>query len=338
MKKSLVALAVMGAMSGAAFAQSNVQVYGIVDVGIERTSSGGVDKTTVGSGLQSSSRIGFKGTEDLGNGLTAQFVLEQGIKVDDGSVADATSNAFGRQAWVGVGSKDFGGLRLGRQNTPIRGVIEAVDPFALGSIGNSLKVLGNGQIAERTSNAVTYVSPNFKGFQAQVQYGMGETAQSSTTNGYTGLSATYANGPVMAAFAYAEQKTDLAPSDKKASNWILGGTYDFGVAKAHVAYAEGENKDAVAGTSLKGSNYLVGVSAPFGAHTVMASYIQNKNKDVASADSDVYALGYTYSLSKRTNVYASYSHTSNDANVKLNGATANGDSADKYSFGIRHQF
>lgn len=338
MKKSLMALAVMASVSGASFAQSAVQVYGVVDAGLEVTKSGVVDKTALVSGGQSGSRFGLKGTEDLGNGLSVDFVLEQGFSADTGAVGNAVSNAFGRQSWLAVSSKDVGSLRLGYQYTPIRNIVEAVDPFGAGLAGNSLKVLGNGVIAERTTNAFTYVSPVVSGFQGQLQYGLGETTASTDTNSYMGVNATYKSGPVMAGFGYAKQKTNLAPANKEAINWVLGGTYDLSTVKLHAAYAEGQNNDAVLGTSLNGSNVLVGVSAPFGAHTVMASYIKNTNKDLVTSDSDMYAVGYTYSLSKRTNIYASFARTTNEASVALNGASVVGASAEKYNVGLRHKF
>lgn len=336
MKKSLIALATMSAFAGAAFAQSNVQLYGIVDAGVEHVSSGGVSTTKMESGIQSGSRFGVKGSEDLGGGLTAKFQMEQGVKVDNGAAADATK-AFSRQAWLGVASKDMGEVRLGRQNAPIRGVVEAVDPFSIGLAGSALKFVADGSIVERTDNAVTYLSPSMSGFQAQVQYGMGETTQSTTTNGYLGLSATYSSGPLMVAAAYAKQKTNLVPADEKETAWVLGGTYDFGVAKAHVAFVEGKFEDNVAVTSDKARNYLLGVSKSVGSHNVMASYIDSDIRTVADADSKTFALGYTYSLSKRTNLYTSYARTSNDADATLGGAAA-GESISKYNLGVRHQF
>ena len=116
MKKSLVALAVLSAFAGIASAQTSVTVYGIVDAGVTREDSGLRTFNRLDSGNQSTSRLGFKGTEDLGGGLSAQFLLEQGFSLDNGAVQDSARTAFNRQAYIGL-TGNFGQVRLGRQKT-----------------------------------------------------------------------------------------------------------------------------------------------------------------------------------------------------------------------------
>lgn len=335
MKKGLIALAVMSAFAGSAMAQSSVQIYGTVDAGIENVKSGGVSTTTLGSGLQSASSIGFKGTEDLGGGLKANFLLEQGFSVDTGDAADATKS-FNRQAYVGVGS-NMGEVRLGLQHSPMRAAVMSIDPFGKGLAGNAIKVLGAGTYSERTNNAVSYTSPTFNGLTGTVQYGLGETAGSTTNNSTLNLGASYVNGPVNVQFAYADRKFNTGV-DEQQKDWLLGGTYDFGIAKAHVGFGETKYEDKVASTTDKTRSYLVGASVPMGKHTLLASYVVNDVRTLDNAKTGQWALGYTYDFSKRTNLYASYGHVSNDDNVGLVGAAALGESVSKMNVGVRHTF
>ncbi|RZI41890.1 porin [Herbaspirillum sp. HC18] len=114
MKKSLLALAVLGAFAGVASAQTNVSIYGVADVGIERTKlSPGQSTTRLSSGIQSGSRLGFKGSEDLGGGMSAIFALENGYDISNGALGQG-GLLFGRQAWVGLNG-GFGAVKFGRQ-------------------------------------------------------------------------------------------------------------------------------------------------------------------------------------------------------------------------------
>ena len=343
MKKSLIALAVMSAVAGSAMAQSNVSIYGNLDVGVERVSTGGVTTTTMGAGsAYTPSYIGFKGTEDLGNGLQGKFVLEQGFDLSNGA-QDAAGQAFSRQSWLGLSSKDLGEVRLGKQFTPIRNIVEAVDPFRLGMAGSSLNIVAGGALgnAQTLSNAVTYVSPTWNGVSASVQYGLGETAGSTTANSTWGGSVAYANGPLLVGAALIQAKTNTPVTnalEAKDTAWVLGGTYDFGVAKAHFAYAETKMDDKLTPSVTKLKNYHLGVSKTIGQHTVLASWNQNDVKDVDQAKSNQYGIGYQYGLSKRTALYASYAHVTNGDNVALAGAAANGDSVNRYNLGVKHSF
>jgi predicted porin len=352
MKKSLIALAVLGAAAGAASAQNNVTVYGVVDAGIAYTNNGNPAGKTLSenSGMQSGSRLGFKGSEDLGGGLSAIFTLENGFNVDDGTMGNG-GRLFGRQAWVGLNG-DFGTVKLGRQQTALYGALLQVDPFQINLAGNAQKVFGYGLYAadplSRTDNTVSYATHNIAGFSGSLSYGFGEKAGDNSAGRNIGVGAAYANGPINVQFAYQKSNTaaltgapattfGAASADLKAA--FIGGTYDFGVAKAHLAYAD--NKIELAGTSQKDRNWLLGVSAPVGAAgTVMASYVRNDVKDIDQGKSNQYALGYSYAMSKRTNLYTSYSYLKNDNRVSLNaytGATG-GESVRLFNVGVRHQF
>jgi predicted porin len=346
MNKSLLALAVMAACAGTASAQTNVTIYGVVDAGIAYKDDGNpAGKTwTLESGQQSGSRLGFKGSEDLGGGLSAIFALENGFGIDTGALGQG-NRLFGRQAWVGLNG-GFGTVKLGRQPTPLYTALDAIDPFGTNLAGNAQKVFGLGTYALdpllRTDNTLSYALPRSSGFSGIASYGFGEQAGKFSAGHNLGLGLNYVNGPINVQFAHQHAKSvplaALAGSTLDTKATLIGATYDLNVVKAHVAFAH--NKFDIAGFSVKDRNWLLGVSAPVGAGTLLASYIRNDVTDASAAKSDQYALGYTYPLSKRTNVYTSASFLKNDDNVALNtAATAPvGASVRLFNVGIRHTF
>jgi len=328
MKKTLLAFAVLGAFAGVASAQSSVTIYGVVDASISNNNGGvaGGSVTKLDSGSQSGSRLGFKGTEDLGGGLAAIFVLENGFNVDDGSLG-GTNQLFGRQAFVGL-TGGFGQVRFGRQKNVLYDTLDAIDPFHIGMAGDAWRLFA--QYGKRSDNTMTYITPNLSGFAAQVSYSLGEVAGNNSAARQIGANATYTNGPIYVALAYHEQKNALGTDEGKTT--LLGGTYDFAVVKAHLGYAI--NKGV--GT-LDTRDVLAGVTVPFGPHAILADYIRKTDKHLSNADVDQYAIGYTYALSKRTNLYSSYSYTSNDNAVKYNAAVLGG-TAKLFNVGVRHTF
>jgi predicted porin len=348
MKARLIVLATLSTLGGVAAAQSNVTIYGVADAGIAYTNNGNPAGNTwsLASGQQSGSRLGFKGTEDLGSGLSAIFTLENGFNLDTGTLGQSTattSRLFGRQAWVGLAG-GFGSVKLGRQQTELYSALDAVDPFHINLAGNAQRVFGAGTYAtdplQRTDNTVSYSTPNFNGLTGSVSYGFGEVAGNTSANRNVGVGASYVNGPLNVQFAYRKANTVAVggvTGDERAT--LIGGTYDFGVAKAHVAFAD--NKLPSATGDGKDRNYLLGVSAPVGsAGTVLASWTRNDVRDVSEGKSDQYAIGYTHALSKRTNLYTSYSYTKNDDGVALNtyNSSIAGANVKTFNAGIRHLF
>ncbi|MNK51565.1 Outer membrane porin protein 32 precursor [compost metagenome] len=350
MKKSLLALAVMGAFAGAAYAQSSVTVYGIVDLGFDSTSNGADSNgrtNGIKSGGQSASRIGFKGTEDLGNGLKALFQLEATIQADDGAAFQAATNGsnnggFNRFATVGLQSATFGTVLLGRQTSVIKDAYDQIDPFGDGGTVAAIStVFFNGTLSGdngRISNSAKYQSNSFGGFKFGAAYGFGETAGDTGANSNYGLGVGYANGPLNVQFAYHNQdrSTGLVQTGENKLAF-LGGTYDFGVVKLHGAYAD-TKLEAPIGTEVKYRNYMLGVSAPVGPGTIFASYTANDNRTTNNADTQKYAISYSYDLSKRTNLYTGYSKTSNDDGARLGSAAALGKDPSTFNVGIRHKF
>lgn len=361
MKKSLLALAILSAFSGAASAQTSTTIYGIVDAGINFDNGGSTAGRTwrLQSGQQSGSRLGFKGTEALGGGLSGIFTLESGFGVDTGTSLQG-GRLFGRQAWVGLTSNNLGTIKLGRQQTPLYYAADTIDPFRINQAGNLQAAFGYGLYLldplARSDNTISYTTPDFSGFTGTVSYGFGETPGNFSANRNWNAAVSYVNGPINVQVVYdkalapaltltGNQAADfagffgIAPTPTPAidvKTAFVGGTYDFGVAKAHLAFAD--TRAELGGASLKDRNYLVGVSAPVGAAgSVQASWIRNDLRDLSSGASNQYAIGYTHALSKRTNLYTSAGYTRNDDNVRLNAAAA-GDSDRTFQLGVRHLF
>ena len=156
-----------------AVAQTNVTLYGVVDAAIESADTGGAvgRHTNVQSGNQSGSRFGFRGSEDLGNGLKAIFNLEAGVAVDTG--AQDSSGLFQRRAVVGL-EGEFGTVTLGREYSPLAAVAGATDEFGQGFYGNNLSSFGSGRLTRRLANSVNYKSASFNGFDLLAAYSAGE--------------------------------------------------------------------------------------------------------------------------------------------------------------------
>lgn len=336
MKKSLIFAAVIAALGTSAFAQSSVSIYGLVDAGLSRTNNGVSLTNGVVSGGQSASRIGFKGTEDLGGGSSASFLLESGISIDTGAMTQAGS-AFGREAWVGLNNDKMGSVKLGLQYSPIRNALANIDPFNVGSSVSALKTFGDGAYVERVSNSISYLTPSISGFSGQVVYGFGEVAGNSSANRNTGFGLNYDNGPLAVRGAYNNRNINAVGVNSQVRENLIGATYDFGMVKGHAAYAQRNLENKIIAINRKSYDYLLGVSVPLGAHSIMASYIRNNVRDIANSSSNQISLGYGYELSKRTNLYTNYARYTNDSAVALNVA-ANGLTGSQFNVGIRHKF
>jgi predicted porin len=349
MQKKLIALAVAGMVAAPlAMAQSNVTIYGLVDMGLTHYSdsaSKAANRTGLDQGLLNGSRIGFRGTEDLGNGLKAGFVLEGGLAPDTGS-----GLSMNRQSFLTL-SGDFGTVAVGRQYTPQFNLWGAADPFGLGAAGNAANIA---QVQTRLSNLIAYVSPNFNGLSVTAGYTFngvnvfGED-EFNNDNGVRvwAISPVYKNGPLMVGLNYhvATVKVDGSPvdGDKAQKRLDLAGTYDFGPVMAHAAYGRDRADQSIVdvGLASRANYWMVGVSAPVGAAgKVMASYNNWKDKGAgSSAKASQWALGYEHKLSARTKMYAVYA----DVNNK-NGATASvtsagtGDYQKGLQVAIQHRF
>jgi len=348
MKKSLIAIAVLGAVSSTAFAQSNVTIYGIVDAGLVSERGGAAGTTTkVTSGVGSASRLGFKGTEDLGGGLSAVFVLESGVKVDTGE-SDVAGSIANRQSYVGLKSTTAGALTLGRQYTPYYNtLVQVADPFAGGLAGTAKNLFPAAGVNTRNSNAVVYnTANNLNGFSAEGSYSLGEQAKDNSASRQLGLAVGYANGPLTARAAFNSRNNDTttpAVNTNMGHNALLAVNYDFAVAKAFFAYGQdkGVFGSVLPSKQVDTNEFLVGATAPVGpAGTVIASFTRKNDKLAANQDADQWAIGYTHALSKRTSTYVAYAKIKNKNGalytVGNNTEVGTGDKA--FNIGVKHSF
>lgn len=368
MKRTLAALAVLGTFTSLAHAQSAVNIYGTIDAGIVHESGGVAGSVNnLSSGVASSSRLGFRGTEDFGGGVSASFVLESGVRVDTGG-ADVTGSLFNRQAYVGLRSSTLGTVSLGRQYTPYYLALSVVaDPFAAGYAGSAKNLFPTAGVNTRSSNAVMYVSPKIAaGLVAEVSYALGEQQGSATAGRQIGFGLGYSAGKLNAKLAHNHRNNDLTaaagasqvPAVPAADrdigrNTLLAANYDFGAVKGFAAYGvnEGTNSSPLPNSSnpfggvrpiasTDSRDLLIGATAPFGATTLIVSYIGKDDKTVRDQDARQYAVGLSYALSKRTSVYTSYAKIKNlrgaGYTVGNNTDTGSGDVA--FNAGVRHTF
>jgi len=372
MKKSLIAGAVALAFAGGAAGVASAQatLFGVVDGGVTHTkfkNATGDKATNNGfmNGGQAGNRWGVRGSEDLGNGLQAVYLLESGFNLNNGQAAQG-SRLFGREAVVGLASSDFGRVLFGRQ--PIFGYRWFSNVAAAGAFSH-------GQT--RYDNQIQYQSPSFEGVQVGLGYsfntngGSGFKTSDGTPNQRAWTSAVrYVNGPLAAVVTYDSVKqADYRLSNAtppvvipqpgtRASAWYLAASYDFSVAKVHAAFGANRNgwlgqqrnelRNAVLLTNtilefnqgFRSYSYGLGVSVPVDANSkVMASWSMvdpdkagvgyGVNPNLQSQH--IYSLGYNYALSKRTNVYALASYA-DDLVLR------DGNKARSLGVGLRHNF
>jgi predicted porin len=331
MKRNIAALAALGSCA-AAFAQSGVTLYGVMDVGFTHGRGDVASFKGLTSGRTASSRIGFRGAEDLGGGLKASFVLEADVGADSGagvttplagfaSTDNKTPAAngglqFNRVATVGLAGS-WGELSAGRNYTPTFLLDFTYDPFAQNGVGfnlitgTSLFYTAAGSVNHlRASNVVTYTSPRMAGFQGMVAFAPSETASNlPKEGGHVGMKLGYASGPLSADVAWGKTK-NAAAGDIKTSSF--GAAYNFGVVKPMIEISQDEL--GAAGANGRKRGWLVGAVAPVGAGEIRASIAQVKRTADGAADMQVrqLALGYVHHLSKRTALFVTVSRVTND--------------------------
>jgi predicted porin len=374
MQKKIIALAVAGLVSGAAFAQSNVTVYGVADIGYVFDRSSYTDGTKsmgkVYAGGQNGSRIGFKGSEDLGNGLSAIYHMVAGVKLDTGE-SDQGGLLMGRWATVGLSSKTLGTIEGGRR-----------DSFIEQAVGTANVMKGNttvGQVTpvfqriQRYDNMIAYTSPSFSGVtlkaglssnisgQDIVPVENTAVTQSNSNNRAYSLAADYTNGGLYLAATYDYYKMQEVNNTLSTVNgydagnaWYLVGSYDFGMARVNAGYANinyAQNLQtaaltpaAIAARAQDDRNqWQLGVSVPFGPKDMVAlNYARGTtsyNNDFSDDKSSLWGIAYFHDLSKRTNVYVAYGDINQkDSNhVKL-GLDGQDTYASAFQVGMKHSF
>jgi predicted porin len=292
----------------------------------------------VNSGNQSSSRFGFRGSEDLGNGLKAIFNLEAGTSIDTGA---GDSALFGRRAVVGL-EGGFGTLTLGREYSPIAAVAGATDAFGQGFYGSNLSAFTTNRLTRRLANSVNYKSSSWSGLKLLAAYAAGEATTANTPSGdLKGVGVEYTLGSLYLGAAYHQIDRVAAGKDKESA---IGAAYKFDQLGGFEVKANWMEADRE-GTAAKYKQTNLGGSMPFGSHRVYANFQQQKQ---GAAKGNGWALAYTYSLSKRTNLYASYASLDNNgssvfglssSSVTIAPAATNlGKDPDVFSLGLRHSF
>ena len=355
MKHSLLAAALL-ATTGAAMAQSSVQIFGVIDAGITRISGDNGHRVGLTNSNQSYSRLGFRGTESLGGNLKASFWLEGQLQNDVGLGHDQnTAFTFQRRSTVSL-SGDFGEVRLGRDFTPTFWNTTLFDPWGgTGVAGNEMDaMLGsapggvNGGQFLRNNNAVSYFLPgNLGGFHGQVQIALGENLSTADTKAgdYKGVRLGYAKGPFSLAFATGEYKTGAGAARGSLKPTNAGGAYDFGVVRLSLAWAQEEARSG--NSKAKQTAWLLGAVAPIaGMHELRAAYSRYDRKG-SSDDYRKFAVGFGYNLSKRTQLYTTYAHVANKGQAAVpvgafglssTGLVRPGGSSTGVEAGIRHNF
>ena len=343
MKKSLIALAVLAA-SGAAMAQSSVTLFGIVDTAVgyvDNANAAGDSVYGLSTSGNATSRLGFRGVEDLGGGLKAGFWLEGEIFGDTGG----SSFNFARRSTVSL-MGGFGEVRMGRELTPSYSKTSSYDLFGqtgigqfMGWTGNWYGIDGDSGNALRSSNMISYYTPNFSGFTAGLGYGFDEQTTGKAGR-YIGGYAAYDNGPLSVALSYDERNV-AANFDR--NTLTLAGSYNLNVVKLNAIVQQ--TKDDVVGTDPKVNAYSLGVSAPMGAGEVKLQYAMYDQKAIDSKAHQL-SLGYVHNLSKRTAVYGTVSYMDNKDASSLGLAAKNlntagpgaGESQTGVQVGVRHSF
>lgn len=325
LKHSALTLACLCACS--AHAESNVTIYGLLDTALV-ASGGGPKGSTVKleSGVSNGSRLGFKGNEDLGGGLSAIFTLESGILADTGA-SDQSGTLFGRQAFVGLSSRTAGTLTMGRQYTLMFETLTEVDPFANNYGGASGQLMSGEKAGTRQNNTVEYASPTYAGFSGQAAYGFGEQPGNAAKSRQFEYSARYENGPLLLRGTY--NRTDNATATAHVSNTLLMARYRFNVAT--VSYGIGDNRGPGAVASR---DMIAAVSVPFGPHNVAATLVHKSDRAHTGLGANQVAGAYTYALSQRTNLFLAYAKLSNTRFA----TTKFGDGDRELDIGIKHKF
>lgn len=335
LKQIALAAAVVAASSAAL---ADVTIYGIADVNLNNSktettfdgataSAASTSQGRIGSSGLSTSRIGFKGSEDLGGGMQASFQLEGRLNIDTGENANYDGGFFGRQSWVGL-TGNFGTVQLGKTWTSfddVKGKFEHADNTNVGVTGD---VWGTGNAYDSNiSNQIKYTLPLSDGLTASIGYAFGEDKLSAATalrtassKDLTSLGVTYESGPLAVGYGY-QNEAQNAVGVKDSTFNVVGASYDLGAAKVVASWSESTyNTKSLAdvaktigssvGTSsdAKDKEYQLGVKFPMGASTLYFGYANSKVNVAGTerAKANGYVLAATYSLSKRTTAYAGY--------------------------------
>jgi predicted porin len=348
MKKSLLALAALAAVSGSAFAQSSVTIYGRLDQSLAQNSEQ-VKNRQVQQG--SANRLGFRGVEDLGGGLKAFFQFEHRFTADDGV---ANPVFWDGKSFVGVQTA-FGNVYIGREDSAAYALSQAPsDPWGTDTVAQNTTILnGRGIATTRYANSINYRG-TFSGFTVGAQI----SERATTADGFTtpttpvtgtgvkpqqvgsdrpwNIGANYATGPLVVGVGYEK------PANEDAFWATVNGSWNFKVVKLMAMYGFGEtgtlSSTGTARVNNERRGYIVGLTAPLGNGELRTSYAMLEEEPAAGGAKakldKQFGLGYHYALSKRTTVYADYVNEANDR-VKAAGSNLE---KNGFDIGVKHNF
>jgi GBP family porin len=320
--------ALLAAACGQAHAQAAVTIYGVVDAGVEvqKASAGAngpaTSSTNLVSGTFGASRLGFRGSEDLGGGLRAFFQLEHGFNADDGTVTGASF--WGRKSVVGLSGR-WGDLSLGRDYTPAFWVQFHTDVNAFAMYGNSGTMSAFALAGMlRASNGVFYASPELKGFRGRLTYALGDERATAPKDAgrVIGLSGEY-RSPTLSAGVFHQQRRTVFPANgtRSEANVYQGitGLYNFGAwaVSAGLARFDPAGPNTATGGVVK--SLWGGVIYRFGTSDVRVNVGHVTTDLAAPADGKSLLIGinYSYHLSKTTNLYAGAGRVGNNASAQF---------------------
>jgi predicted porin len=335
MKKSLLALAALTAFTGIASAQSSVTIFGILDLSARNVKNGAAgSRKSLSTDNTATNRLGIRGVEDLGGGLSASFHIESSVGTDTGT-GGATNNSgasafWNRKATIGL-TGGFGEIRLGRDYSPTFYNHVVFDPFSAAGVAAQTNMMGAtagspSRTLVRVDNSMSYH------FRAGGVYGQATVAagEGNDANKYTGFRIGYAAGPVNVAFALGKTDTTVAKTD--AMN--LGASYNLGFMTLMGQYHQYKYN----GASQK--NIAIGTRIPVGAGIIKAQY--QKVSDYSS--STQIGLGYEYGLSKRTALFTNFARVANKGAAAFTASGSGptpigtGFTSTGYDVGFRHSF
>lgn len=364
MNKKLLALAVAAALApAAAMADSgNVVVYGQFGASYDNIDTGAANQDTLSRISSNNSRIGFKGTEDMGNGLSAIWQMEHRIDLDSNNNVTNTANTTSmstRNTFVGLSSKAMGTVLAGTHDTPYKLATGSLDVFAdtMGDYNNIVGTVNGANVRDlRLGNVVAYITPTISGFHAAIATSQlneaGNTTQANPSA--WSMAAIYDNGPLFASLSHEIQKTVRA--ENTAATYATKGTkigvgYKFGATKVGFVHERLSDDSTATPSANAGTRnaYVLNVAHTMGANVIKASYGKaNDGETAGDTSAKNWTIGVDHNLSKRTSVYALYTKTDNATNAtygvggssvtgQYTAATA-GDDPRAVSLGMRHSF
>jgi GBP family porin len=351
-KKQIIVLAVAGAVIMPAIAQNKITPYGIVDMAVTHVSNkSGAASTEVNSGNLNTSRFGFRGNEDMGGGLSAVFQLESSITVDTGAAGSSTA-FWNRQAWVGLASTTLGQLKLGYQRPvmyDLLGPLSHTPPFGAPAAridgaavaGTALARFDNTIGTTRFANSIKYSTADMAGFKLHGFLALGEVAGSESAGRTANVGVGYKRGPLQAGLSYLVTNCKEAagcPANRDDDSVLgAGAGYDFGPATFNALFTRQKNARNIVGNDA--DTMSLALIVPVNAWQLAAGYQTLNDKSNLDQNVKEVNLSATYSLSKRTALYAIYCNQRVDNGGKAGISFLSGnDKQNQLSLGLRHYF